>query len=155
MFSFISIESARRGRLQTFAAGALTVAALSIASVPAQAGVGAVEYTYLVPFAAGQTFAVKTVTPVTPAGKVLVIDHISMYRFPASASSLQTFLGTNGGYVVLPDIRGNGDIYPAAATNLTVYVLAGKTAYLNLYRTGSALIADTAYVTLMGHLAAQ
>ena len=93
-------------------------------------------------------------TPATPTGKVLVIQNIGTYRYPATADTLQTFLGVNGGFIPLPEITGTGDISPAATANLISYVPAGQTAVVNMYRTGTPLNAETASITITGYLTA-
>ena len=149
-------KRSRRGPLAVIIAATLSAGALATTAIPgpAAAALVAVQYNYSIPFAAGQTSASKTVTPVTATGKVFVIQTISVYRYPASASTLQTFLGLGGGYIALSDITGTGDNYPAATTNLTGYVAAGASAYVNMYRTGSALPAESAYITVTGYITA-
>ena len=124
------------------------------AAAPATPALNAVQYNYSVEFAAGATSERLTVTPVTPTGKVLVIQNIGIYRYPANSATLQTFLAVNGGFIPLTDIPGNGDLYPAAATNLTSYVPANQSAYINAYRTGASLPAETVYITVTGYLTA-
>jgi hypothetical protein len=155
MFNFGSLKAAGRVRIAALIVGVLVAGALAMTEQAAAAGLVAVQYNYSVPFTAGQTSGSKTITPATPAGKVLVIQNISIYRYPSSASTLQTFLGVGGGYIVLTDITGTGTIYPAATTTLTAYVAAGTTAYVNMYRTGGPLLAETAYVTVTGYLTAK
>jgi hypothetical protein len=134
--------------------GAAVPAAAWAATAPLSPAITAVQYNYSISFTSGQTSASKTITPVTPSNMVLVIQNISIYRYPASKSTLQTFLGINGGYIALPDITGTGDYYPAGTANLTGYVPAGQSAYVNTYRTGSPLNAESAYITVTGYLTA-
>jgi hypothetical protein len=134
--------------------GAATCASVAVPVPAAAAGLAAVQYNYSIPFTAGVTSATKTITPVTPAKMVLVIQNISLYRHPASTSTLQTFLGLGGGFIALPDITGTGDYYPAGTANLTGYVAAGQSAYVNMYRTGTSLPAETVYITVTGYLTA-
>jgi hypothetical protein len=155
MLGFGSKTVTRRNHLAFLASASLCAGALSISGGAVAAGLSAVQYNYSVTFAAGATSASKTITPATPAGKVLVIQTISIYRYPASTSTLQTFVGVGGGYFALADITGTGTTsYPAATTNLTSYVAAGQSAYVNMYRTGSPLNAETAYITISGYLTA-
>jgi hypothetical protein len=149
------LKAAGRVGIAALIVGVLVAGALAVTPRPAvAAGLVAVQYNYSVPFTAGQTSASKTITPATPAGKVLVIQNISIYRYPASASTLQSFLGVGNGYIALTDITGTGTLYPAATTTLTAYVAAGATAYVNLYRTGTPLSAESAYVSVTGYLTA-
>jgi hypothetical protein len=150
-------RSGRAAALVAAVLGAFTLAGAVVpgaasAAAPATPAVKWVQYNYSIPFTASQTSATKTITPVTAANTVLVIQNISIYRYPASASTLQSFVGLNGGYIALPDIKGAGDIYPAGTTNLTAYVPAGTSAYVNAYRTGSPLPAESAYITVTGYL---
>jgi hypothetical protein len=124
------------------------------ATAPLSPAITAVQYNYSISFTSGQTSATKTITPVTAANMVLVIQNISIYRYPASKSTLQTFLGVNGGFIALPDITGTGDYYPAGTANLTSYVPAGQSAYVNTYRTGTPLNAETVYISVTGYLTA-
>jgi hypothetical protein len=124
-------------------------------------GLDAVQYFYSSTFAAGSQSSINvTITPPTPTGKTLVVQTISVYRFPAQSSTLQTFIaitsGGRTGYFALPDIVGGGsDFYPATTMNLTAYLLAGQHGYANFYRTGGAsLPAETDYVTVSGYLTA-
>jgi|GEM_PF-5037515 len=85
------------------------------------AGLEAVQYFYNTTIAAGSQSNINvTITPTIPAGKLLVIQSVSIYRFPANTSTLQTFVastvGGHTGYTVLPDISGNTtNFYPAGA----------------------------------------
>jgi hypothetical protein len=136
-------------------AGALVSVASPVSATAA--GLNAVQYNYSIPFTSSQTSTTKTITPVTPAKMVLVIQNISIYRYPASSSTLQSFVGLGGGFIALPDITGitgGGDFYPAGTANLTGYVAAGQSAYVNMYRTGASLPAETAYITVTGYLTA-
>lgn len=150
-------SSPKRWRLGVVAAliVAMTGLLLNGAIPSVAAALDAVQYNYSVSFAQGTAAGTKTITPVTPTGKVLVIQNISIYCNPPSTSSnLQTFVGVGGGFIALPDITGSGETYPAAASNLTAYVAAETSAYVNMYRTGSSLPAMTAYITVTGYLTA-
>ena len=140
------------------------LAAVLVGSGAGQARAGelqAVQYFYSASFADGSQSAINTViTPVIPAGKVLVIQSVSIYRYPANTNTLQTFVastvGGRTGYTVLPDISGNTtNFYPGAAQSLTIYVPAAGHAYVNQYRTGSTSFpAETDYITVTGYLTA-
>jgi hypothetical protein len=150
---FPKLKNTTAGLLAAVAAGACALAA----SAPAQAAVAGIQYLYTVSFAAGSQSATNVqVTPVTAVGKILVVQTLSIYRFPASASTLQCFLavpaGAGTGYVAIPDINSPNDFYPATTLNLTAYVNAGRNAYVNCYRTGSALPVETDYVTVSGNI---
>jgi hypothetical protein len=160
MSNVVPSKRARTGFAAALIALAVGVGALASVASPvpaAAAGLNAVQYNYSIAFGASQTSASKTITPVTPAKMVLVIQNISIYRYPASSSTLQTFVGVGGGYIALPDITGvtgGGDFYPAGTANLTGYVAAGQSAYVNMYRTGASLPAESAYITVTGYLTA-
>jgi hypothetical protein len=144
---------------------ALALGAACASAAPASAttttGLNAVQYFYTTSFAAGSQSDINaTITPVTPAGQVLVIQSVSVYRYPANPSTLQTFVaityGGHTGYFSLPDIGGSNstsDFYPTGTANFTGYVTAGTHAYVNLYRTGgSSYPAETDYITVSGYL---
>jgi hypothetical protein len=157
MFTLGMSKPPRSGLAALVIAAALGAGALASVTIPISAAAAplvAVQYNYSVPFTAGQTSASKIITPTTPAKMVLIIQNISIYRYPASNSTLQTFVGLGGGFIALPDITGSvtGDNYPAGTANLTGYVAAGTTAYVNMYRTGSSLPAESAYITVTGYL---
>jgi hypothetical protein len=133
---------------------------LGAESAPA-APLNAVQYFYNTSFASGSQSDINaTITPVTPTGQVLVIQSVSIYRFPPNPSTLQTFVAItyagHTGYFGLPDIPGSGtttDFYPTGIANFTGYVTAGTHAYVNLYRTGaSSYPAETDYITVSGYL---
>ncbi len=122
-----------------------------------------VQYSSYVTFAQNSQSAVDvTVLPATATGKILEVKSISLYRYPSTNSTLQCFLavpattiqGSNTvGFVALPDIYPSSDYYPATTLALTVYVPAGKQAYVNCYRTGGASYpAETVYFTVVGDL---
>jgi hypothetical protein len=153
-----------RGKGVAVAASLIAMLACMVvaAVTPAMAsGLDAVQYFYTAQFAAGsQSLINQPITPTTPTGRVLVIQTVSIYRFPASASTLQSFIavtsGGRTGYFVMPDISGSGsDFYPAATANFTLYVNDGTHSYVNLYRTGGASYpAETDYITVSGYLTA-
>jgi hypothetical protein len=130
----------------------------------ATTGLNAVQYFYNTSFASGSQSDINaTITPVTPTGQVFVIQSVSVYRYPANSSTLQTFVaityGGHTGYFSLPDIGGSNstsDFYPTGTANFTGYVTAGTHAYVNLYRTGgsssSSYPAETDYITVSGYL---
>jgi hypothetical protein len=152
-------------KLRAAVAAALALGAAYATAAPAGAatttGLNAVQYFYSTSFASGSQSDINaTITPVTPTGQVLVIQSVSVYRFPASSSTLQTFVaityGGKTGYFSLPDIGGtntSSDFYPTGTANFTGYVTAGTHAYVNLYRTGgSSYPAETDYITVSGYL---
>ncbi len=132
--------------------------ALAAVAGTAWAAVNGVEYNYTLAFSSGsQTATATAITPVTDAGKILVLQTISLYRFPASTSSLQCFVGIpsatgNTGFVAMPDIGSSTDFYPATTLNFTGYVVAKTNALMNCYRTGGAYPAETDYVTVIGNI---
>ena len=140
-------------------AGATSAGLLAVgfAAPAAAAGLDGVVYTYSVSFPANATSATgSTISPTTAAGQVFVIQTVSIYRHPASPSTLQAFIGvTYGGkpaFFALPDISNATDHFPAVIANLTAYVTAGTNAFANLYRTGSSLPAETDYITVSGYI---
>ncbi len=121
-----------------------------------------VQYLYLASFAEDSQSAIGIpVTPETAKGKILELQSISLYRFPSSSSTLQCFLAVPAtlasgaaaaGYIALPDTYPSSDFYPASTATLTAYVPAGKSAYVNCYRTGGSYPAETVYFTIVGVL---
>jgi hypothetical protein len=151
------------GRGLMMAAGAaLALAATSVgAATQVTELTSGVQYNYAVSFAANSQSAIGVaVTPVTASGKILQIQAVSLYRYPASGSVLQCFLavpanvtGTSAGtgYVALPDVGASSDFYPATTANITAYIPAAKDAYVNCYRTGgTSYPAETVFVTVVG-----
>jgi hypothetical protein len=134
----------------------LGIGILPVGATPANAAtLDGVQYTYAATFASGaQSSSDTAITPATPTGKVFVIQTVSIYRYPGSTSTLQSFVGlSSGGYFALPDIGGSsGDFYPATTMNLTAYVPGGANAFVNLYRTGGSYPAETDYVTVSGYV---
>jgi len=140
-------------------AAALSAGVVAAPAAPARAaGLDAVQYFTAVTFPSGSQSAIgSAITPVTPAKDVFVIQTVSIYRFPASTSTLQGFIGvTYGGrtgYYALPDVASATDFYPATTMNLTAYVTAGTSAFVNLYRTGgSGFPGETDYITVTGYI---
>ncbi len=148
-------------RLKSLLALAALLALGPACAGAATTGLNAVQYFYATSFAANSQSDINaTISPVTPSGQVFVIQSVSVYRFPASASTLQTFVAITyagrTGYFSLPDIGGTNtttDFYPTGTANFTGYVTAGTHAYVNLYRTGgSSYPAETDYITVSGYL---
>jgi hypothetical protein len=143
---------------QTITALSLALAAFGVATAANAAALVGETYSYLYVFPASQQSLVnEVITPVTPAGKVFVIQTVSVFR-SGGMGPLQSFivvnsLGANSkANIALPDIPANtSDFYPAVTMALTAYVGAGTQAFMNFYRTNSSQ-PETDYVSVSGYL---
>lgn len=143
---------------------ALAAAAALAGAAPVNAAaLNSAQYTTTVSFAAGVTAMTNVaITPATPTGQVLVIQSISIYRYPpnpSNPSTLSSFLGITTstgatGYFALPDVSlATTNPYPAGSGNLIAYVRPGTRAIVNMYRSGAgSYAAETEYITVSGYL---
>ena len=141
----------------TATALSLALAAFGVATPANAAALVGETYSNIYSFPAGQeSLTGQVITPVTPAGKVFVIQTVSILR-NSGLGILQSFISLNAlgndskASFAMPDINTNGDFFPSATMDMTLYVSTGTQAMINLYRSNGGQ-AETDVISVSGYL---